>query len=182
MDVVKVLGHICRAEAITQIPQKPVPTLVRGVQVLIDRGETMQPFAVDQALLSARIVDVVGRDRTAVMYFMGSPQWGAGVGPPEDWPPYKPPVSGTPVLVLSDLGIARPRDVAGMATPNDWSSFAALLARAGCPLVAFVPYPSRRWPPLIRHRMTIVQWDRATTASTVRQTVGVGLQVVEELR
>jgi hypothetical protein len=181
-DLIAVLQAICRAEAITEIPLTPVPTLVRGVQVLVDRGEGMQPFAADQSWLASRIVDVVGRDRTSVLYFEDSPSLGAGVGLPEDWPAYKPPPPGTPVLLLTDLGIGRPHGQVAVDNSEEWSSFAATLAHAGCPLVAFVPYPARRWPPIVRHRMTIVQWDRATTASTVRQAVGLGLQVVQELR
>jgi len=49
--------------------------------------------------------------------------------------------------------------------------------RAGCPLVAFVPYAPRRWPRALRRAMTIVQWDRRTSAVTIRNLVGRAHQV-----
>jgi len=140
----------------------------------------MQPFAADQAMLRTALVRVVGRDRTEVLYFDGSPLWGSGTGPKDEWSEYQAPAAGTPVVVLTDLGIAQPPGVAGLAGASDWRAFADTLARAGCPLLALVPYPKRRWPALSKS-MTIVQWDRETTAAVVRRTIPTGLRVVKDL-
>lgn len=178
VDLVRIVELFSRAEALHEIPRVSIPTLVRGVQLLVDMGESMQPFGGDQAVLRAALSQVVGRDRTQVLYFEGSPMWGAGTGSREDWPEYQPPASGTPVVALTDLGIAQPQGVAGLAGVADWRAFAEAVARAGCPLLALVPYPQRRWPPLSKS-MTVVQWDRATTAAVVARGIPDGLRIAK---
>jgi hypothetical protein len=177
MDLARVIDRLSRAEAVTEVPRQPVPTLARGAQLLIDQSETLQPFALDQVVLRSTLVSVAGRDRTSVLYFEGSPLWGAGTGIREDWLDYQAPAPGTPVVVLTDLGIARAPGVAGLAGTSDWKEFAAVLARKRCPLLALVPYPASRWPTGLAKRMTIIQWDRATTTTVVRHLIGKGLRI-----
>jgi hypothetical protein len=182
LHLARVIELLSRAEVIHEIPRISIPTLARGVQLLIDCGEAMQPFAADQAALRAALVSVAGRDRSDVLYFDGSPLWGAGTGSKDAWPEYRTPAPGTPVVVLTDLGIGQPPGVAGLAGVSDWREFAGTLARARCPLLALVPYPPRRWPTALSRSMTIVQWDRATTASVIRRAVPVGLRAAEPTR
>lgn len=177
----KVIELLSRAQVINEIPRLNLPTLARGAQLLIDRGEAMQPFAMDQAILRAALVSVVGRDRTEVLYFDSLPLWGAGMGPKDEWPEYQTPAPATPVVALTDLGIAQPPGVAGLARASNWREFAKALARAGCPLLALVPYPPRRWPAVLSKGMTIVQWDRATTVSVIRRAVPTGLRTAKEI-
>ena len=177
LNLARVVEMVGRAEIVTRTPRVVIPTLARGVQLLIDQSEALQPFAADQSVLRSALLQVAGRDRTTVLYFHGSPEWGAGTGLREDWLPWKPPAAGTPVVVLTDLGIAQPSGIAGLATASDWKRFAQLLARAHCPLLALVPYPQRRWPAALRRHMDIVQWDRNTTASVIRHVIGSGLKV-----
>lgn len=180
LHLAKIIESLSRGELVRFIPWLSIPTLTRGVQLLIDRGEGMQPFAADQTALRAVLVRVVGRDRTEVLYFEGSPLWGAGIGPKDEWPDYRPPATGTPVVVLTDLGIARPLRSSGFAGASDWRQLTQVLGRAGCPLLALVPYPARRWPAELSKCMTILQWDRATTVSVVRRAVPLGLKVAKE--
>jgi len=177
----KIIELLSRGEAVRHLPRLSIPTLTRGAQLLIDRGEGMQPFAADQAALRAMLVRVVGRDRTEVLYFEGSPLRGAGVGPKDEWPDYHTPTTGTPVVVLADLGIAQPPGSTEFVRVSDWRQFAQVLSRAGCPLLALVPYAPRRWPPELLKCMTILQWDRATTVSVVRRAVPSGLKVAKEM-
>jgi hypothetical protein len=180
LHLAKIIESVSRGELVGFIPQLSIPTLTRGVQLLIDRGEGMQPFAADQAALREALVRVVGRDRTEVLYFEGSPLWGAGIGPKDEWPEYHTPTQGTPVVILTDLGIAQPPGAAGFAGTSDWRQFAHVLSRAGCPLLALVPYASARWPSVLSKCMTMLHWDRATTASVVRRAVPSGLKVAKE--
>ncbi len=64
------------------------------------------------------------------------------------------------VLVMTDLGIGRPPGWAEWASEAEWLEFALLLRKAGCPLVALVPYPSDRWPPALAASMMILSFDR----------------------
>jgi hypothetical protein len=136
----------------------------------------MESFASDQVFLRDEILKVVGKDRTEVLAFSGTPLRGAGGDFREDWTEYEPAPSGTPVLVLTDLGIGRPQLSSERAHADEWLEFAALVRRCNCPLIAFVPYPETRWPDL-RQVMTVLHWDRPTNASTVRSLVRSGLRV-----
>jgi hypothetical protein len=91
-----------------------------------------------------------------------------------------PPAPGIPVVVLTDLGIAQPHGAMAVAGAEEWREFASNVSRAQCPLLALVPYPARRWPAGLHRVMTILQWDRATTAAVVRKVVGSGLRVNRE--
>jgi hypothetical protein len=42
LDIGRVIGLMSRAEVIQEIPRLSIPTLARGAQLLIDRGEAMQ--------------------------------------------------------------------------------------------------------------------------------------------
>lgn len=172
LDVERVAETLARGEHLDRWPTLSWPTLSRGIQLLVDRGRSMAPFIGDQISLQKELVQVVGRDRVQTLRFVGCPLRGAGAGPVTSWSEYRPPPSGTPVLLLSDLGIGRPLvgdDRAGVA---EWLGFARLVRKARCPLVAFVPYAAPRWPRSLAPLLTMIHWDRRTTASVVRNRVG----------
>lgn len=177
LEIEPVIAAVARAEPLLTLPRRPQPTLARGVQLLVDRGEAMEPFFGDQAQLQAEIVKVVGRERTEVLSFAGCPLWGAGVGLRDEWGDYRPPPRGTPVVLLTDLGVGRPALAAERAGVRDWLAFNARLRKAGSAAVAFVPYASARWPPRLGRAMAILHWDHTTTAATVKSVVGLGLKV-----
>ncbi|MBL8291574.1 MAG: hypothetical protein JNN08_07050 [Bryobacterales bacterium] len=181
LDLAKVIEAVSRAEFLSTVPCQKLPTLVRGVQLLLDSGESMQPFAKDQSILRAALTSVVGRDRTEVVYFEGSPLRGTGTGLKEDWADYRVPAAATPVVLVTDLGIGRPPSSAAVADESEWLEFARFVARAQCPVAALVPYPTKRWPPALSRHMTIIQWDRTTTAASVRRSVGAGLTVKRDV-
>src|SRR5690606_24115468 len=93
---------------------------------------------------------------------------GAGPGSMRTWRAYEPPTPGTPVLVVSDLGISRSR-AAGGASPEEWLAFADLVAATGRRCVALVPFPPHRWPAALERAMHIVHWDRTTSVHTVQR-------------
>jgi hypothetical protein len=136
-------------------------TLRRGVQVLCDRGESMQPFLDDQTSLIARIRQVVGPDRVDVSWFQDCPVRGCGGGSRRTWRAWSPPDPGTVILLLSDLGIARP-SFSAFASTEEWAGFARAVQNHGCPLKAFVPYPPSRWPRMLMRSIHMIQWDRST--------------------
>lgn len=177
LDLKRVVEQIARGEASARLPRRPRPTLARGVQVLVDRGETMLLFAEDQRWLEAEIQKVVGPGRAPVLYFEGCPTRRAGRGSWSRWKPYLEhhlPRSGTVLLLLTDLGAGHPASVAAPAGADEWLDFAGRLRRHGCPLVAFVPYAPARYPDALHRLVTIIQWDRTTSASSVHSRVGKG--------
>ncbi|HKP53205.1 MAG TPA: hypothetical protein VJ183_11205 [Chloroflexia bacterium] len=177
LDLDKLVEAIAKQIAVQQVPRSPEPTLRRGVQVLVDISEAMLPYSADQEVLQAEIARVVGTGRLSVRYFAGDPMK-AGCGPRWDWRPYVPPPPGTVVLLLTDLGIGEPPLVGHWSGVEEWRDFATMVRRSSCPLVAFVPYAPARWPEDLRKQMTIIHWDRPTTAGTIRRIVGAAHKVV----
>jgi len=163
-----------------RVPRQPSPTLSRGAVILVDRSDTLLPFAADQEQIVEQIRGVVGRDRLKVLSFEGSPSWGAGNGSPWEWEKdferWRPP-PGTPVLALTDLAIGKRSFGSRPVHPLEWRDFAERLRRSGCPLVAFVPYAPERWPAGLERVLHILPWDRGTSVRTVRRALGKALNV-----
>jgi hypothetical protein len=165
LDLPRVVDALARCTAV-DLPRLTVPTLARGCQLLIDFGAGLAPFTQDREELVETIRTIVGRDRLAIFSFEECPLHGVGT---EDEPgpvPYTPPGRGTSVAVITDLGIAR---IGFGIGPHYWLTFATRLRAAGCPLVAFVPSPWRRWPAPLAGAFAIVEWDRSCTATAVRR-------------
>jgi hypothetical protein len=170
LDVERVTEMLAKQECVRQLPTLPSRTLRRGLQLLVDKSQAMMPFARDQSWLLDEIRDIVGVDSVEVLRFIGCPLRGAGRGR-RPWLPYRPPLPSTPVVLLTDLGICQPILTDDWAETLEWLNFANTIRRAGCPLLALVPYGPARWPPALVNLMTIIQWDRTTTVATVYKVV-----------
>jgi hypothetical protein len=177
IDVKRVVELVARGEVTVNLPRYPRPTLARGVQVLVDRSETMLPFLEDQTWLEEQVQKVVGPGCLTTLYFEGCPTRRAGPGGKSGWKKYptaRQPKSGTVLLLLTDLGIGRPLWPGASAGEGEWLEFAAAIRKRACPVVALVPYGPARWPASLQKFMTIIQWDRPTSASFVHARVGKG--------
>ncbi|MGH9945328.1 MAG: hypothetical protein ACRD9R_23500 [Pyrinomonadaceae bacterium] len=170
-NVEELVEALASGRPIRRLPLLKRPTMRRGVQLLIDKSPAMLPYKSDAAWLEQEIKRTVGREGVQALGFSGVPRK-AGPGPRDGWQTYRPPPPGTPVLALTDFGIGRPPFYDDLPAPDDWREFAAALRRANCPLVALVPYAPARWPRGLKRRLKIIQWDRRTTAASVRGIVG----------
>ena len=148
------------------IPRLVRASLFRGVQLLLDRSPAMTPFARDVTELARLVRSVVGHHVEEIS-FSGSPQDRL----PREGPPYELPRPGTPVLALSDLGIAHPQGYLRPDARATWRPLAELLLRRGSYLVAFVPYPRPRWPAL-GDCIQMIPWDTTTSPADVTRAVG----------
>ena len=165
MDLERIVANVARGEVVRELHRRNSITVRNGLQLLIDRSESMSLFARDTMWVEQEIMNVIGKDRIESLRFAGLPQQGAG-RPGEEWPPtYRPPIARVPVLVLTDLGIG---DSSATRLAMDWVEFALSVKAAGCPLVVLVPYPPARWPEAAAHAMTIAQWDRSLDARRAR--------------
>lgn len=171
IDINDIVQRIASAEPLKKIHRIPYFTMAHGVQVLIDDSEALEPFIGDQTLLEKAIGKVAGQDRTQFLEFIGCPSWGVRTEKFEDLSDYIHPPIGSMVLLLTDLGITRSSRLTGGAGIKDWLDFANIVKKAGCSLVAFVPYSCDRWPEPLRNAMMIIEWDRKTSAITVKQNV-----------
>ncbi len=178
IDYGSLFEQISALRPVTELPRLPMSTLRFGIQLLIDRGQGAWPYYADQELIRDEILGIVGRDRVETLYFADSPLRGYGPGSRSRWRrPYLPPAAGTPVVVLSDLGLARRREPSIGADEAEWLDFAERVHGAECPLLALLPYGESRWPVSLRKAFYLLTWDRATHVSMIRRIVGHGLQV-----
>jgi hypothetical protein len=168
LDVAEILAHLSALRPLRRIPRRPVPTLRRGVQLLVDHSPAMAPYAADAEALAREMAEVAGAPGMQVLAFSGSPTRGvfSALGEVEAW---RPPPRGTPVAVVSELGIGGPLVGGERGTRREWLEVARRARVAGCPVVALVPFGPRRWDPALARAMTLVHWDRPTTAGAVRR-------------
>lgn len=167
VDIDRAVRTLAKGHALVELPLLSTPTLARGVQLLIDRSEAMVPFIRDQMILHEQIAATVGQDRVTTLRFVGCPTRSAGPGPAATWSTYEAPLNGGPVLLLTDLGVGKPALSDERAGAEEWLDFVRIVKKAKCPLIAFVPYGESRWPQKLRGHMSIIQWDRNTTANSV---------------
>ena len=148
------------------IPRVVRASLFRGVQLLLDRSPAMAPFARDVTELARLVRSVVGQNVEEIS-FSGSPHDRL----PHGGASYALPRPGTPVLALSDLGIAHPPGFLRPDAHTTWRPLAELLLHRGSHLVAFVPYPRLRWPAL-GDCVRMIPWDTTTSPADVTRAVG----------
>ena len=172
LDIERIVASLALRRYQQSLPRLPQPTLRRGVQLLIDKSDALVPFSRDQRWLQDELLHLVGSDKLEILRFIGSPLRDAGQGPKSTWSKYQPPLAGTVVLLLTDLGIGQPMFSTDAASVSEWLDFAYEIHRAGCPLVAFIPYGPDRWPYQLHKLITMIQWDRKTCVSTVRHLIG----------
>ncbi len=157
IDIEKVVDSLARAEVLTSYPRVHRPSLSLGAQVLVDISESMQPFFLDQQELLQRLQTILG-DSAAIEYFAGDPI--VGIGPQRQrskWRRYRPPLPGTPVITLSDLGCGFPRNPGATST---WLDLARRLRKRGSRLITLAPVNARRVPLSLRQASAVVVWDR----------------------
>jgi hypothetical protein len=167
IDVPRLVERISQARPIEAIPRLAVRSVRPVLDVLVDESDAMAPFAEDAADAVERLGEIVGRSRLRVLRFEDVPTY---AGPSlEELTPYEAPARGTPVLLLSDLGVAAssyPR-WRGQA----FADFGRRMRRCGCLPVALSPYPATRAPLAVRRAFTIVFWDRGTRVAEVARAV-----------
>lgn len=171
-DIDALVEAFARGIPLTRLPRAPRPTLRFGVQVLVDHGDGMQPYRRDQQELARRIIGLVGAELTQIRYFADAPNRGTGPAAPRTWRPYRPPSPGTRVLVVSDLGVGGPVLHPRRASVAEWYQVCHEIVRAGCTVLALVPYPVTRVPAELTPLLSALTWDRTTTVSTVAALVG----------
>lgn len=171
LDIPAIVDLLARREPVERLPCELVRTLRFGVQVLIDIGESLQPFGRDQTQLVTEIRKIVGAERVDVLYFADSPARGAGPGAARTWRRYEPPDPGTRVFVVSELGMAGPALHLRRSQPDEWRWLIDELRRHRCDAVALVPLPPNRWSPTLSALLPLVCWDRSTTMNRVLASV-----------
>ncbi len=167
LDLERVIAAVARAEPLRAVPRRSVPTLARGVQLLLDRSDAMLPFQGDLRHLERAVRNFVGDDALEILSFVACPGRRAGSGSIRRWRPYFPDCAaprGSRVLAVTDLGIGMPATGPSTAAPGEWLEFARRLEAAETPLLVLTPYPRERWPPALALSLSILSLSRATSA------------------
>jgi hypothetical protein len=176
LNVERLVDSLAKGTMPQELPLQPSWTTRRGLQVLIDDGPGMAPFRGDVARVMDRLGALLSRDRLDRLSFEGSPMRGCRTPRRRGRHPWKPPVRGGAVLVLTDLGIAAADPLSARGTIGEWLEFADVAQTAGVQLRSLVPYPSNRWPGALASRLHPVPWDRRTTVAMVRRAVSAAAQ------
>jgi hypothetical protein len=164
LDVPAAVATLAAGEPLDDPPRLPRRSATFGAQLLVDGGAGMEPFRRDAAEVVRALRRIAGRAKVRTLHFEGTLRDGVGEAPTAPRIAYAPPESGTPVLMLSDLGLA---PTGGGPDVDEWLELARRLARRGSRLVAFVPYPAQRWPARLAREVALVQWDRLTTVASL---------------
>jgi hypothetical protein len=172
VDVERLVRLAAAVQPVERLPLRRHDRLQQGVQVLVDAGEGMALFARDAQDVVRRVTAVAGRSSTHVLRFVGTPLLDCRPRSGLRTIAYEPPPVGTPVLVLTDLGIGRgastsTEDFAPPASVAEWRAFVTRVADAGCPVTALVPYRASRIPPALREIVRILHWDERTSVRDV---------------
>jgi hypothetical protein len=167
IDLNRVVERVSRGRALTRLPRRIVPTLRKGVQVLVDRGSGMVPFARDAEALVREIILVAGHE-TPVLHFRGLPTGGVANLKRHLQLAYEVPPAGVPVALITDFGIGVDPFDTDRPTSREWIEFLRSVRRKDSPLLAFVPYPRQRCARSIASLVTIIEWDRRTSLTRIR--------------
>lgn len=174
IDVERLVEVAARGEAIRDIPRLPVPTLRRGVQLLLDYGKGMEPFLEDRRRMAETLEHTLGADSLHVLKFHESPLRGAGIGRRRTWAAYEIPPRGRPVLALTDLGLSGVSALGTSTVQREWRDLARRLAHSDSRLLVLTPYPRPRWPAELARHLTLLFWDRSTGVHDVRRALAGG--------
>ena len=193
LDVDTIVQSTVSARPMRALPRLLRGTVRRGAQVLVDRSEAMAPYWRDQDQLIAQLRELLGRGHLEVFTFRGFPvpfdrtRESASVDDldengladiaeaPRAAAPsaarWRPPRSGTPVVIVSDFGIGARIDGEEWVPLSRWLQFADEVRALGCNIVGLIPYDSRRWPAGLPTRIACIPWSERTTAGAVRRTI-----------
>jgi hypothetical protein len=167
IDILRILQAVLRIEPLTALPRRLVPSLARGLQVLLDAGLAMEPYARDVADLAAAMGRLAGTERVELVWFDACPRRGVIYDDPFATKDWRPPPPGVPVLAVSNLGLGPTRTGTWPAAASrDWELVAQRLVQRRSSLTGVVPFPVERAPRSLRRLARLVQWDRNTGVST----------------
>jgi hypothetical protein len=169
IDLERVVEMLASGQMLSSLPRLPSLTLRRGVELLIDRGPGIDPFRGDVEWLVRNLDDILSDDQLEVSSFAGCPLRGVGSGARQTWVPWTSTRPGTPLVVVTDLGIGGLATDRDRASAGEWLRFAHRVRDSGRELIALVPYEAGRWPPLLSRAMSIIHWSERASVGSVRR-------------
>lgn len=139
-----------------------------GVELFIDRDESMSLFFQDQQRFREDLEKVIGRSAVGVRYFRREPSR------------IREPVAsssstssaarfGPVAIVLTNFGCVFDRDEPSDELVQDWRERLDEWSAKFAAIVTLTPVELTRLPEVLRAGMTILAWDRGTTAADLER-------------
>lgn len=162
--------RLANGQPLDRLPWRQQSTLERGVQVYLDRSDSMQPFWHDEKELINRLQRLLGSRNVQVRWLEIDP-W-ASTESQLKWhspPPSQFPIE-IPLLIVSDFGIGERLFCEGVMGLEPWLSFLDLAKSHNCPVIALVPAPESFWPNKLKQLIpNAFVWDHDTSIQSVRR-------------
>jgi hypothetical protein len=168
LDIAQLVDRAARLEPLVPPPVMRELRTAPDVQLLVDAGDGMEPYAADTAFLATSFADVAGRDRIVERAFLGTPARGVDPDPfdgaMERW---DPPAPRSLVLVISDLGVGGKRGRGDRARAREWRAFAATVVEHEAVLRVLTPFgPERR--PALGALAQVIMWEDLVELVSIR--------------
>jgi formylglycine-generating enzyme required for sulfatase activity len=160
IDMRRVIENISRLEPLRRLPRRRRLTWAGNAQLILDTDERLMLFREDRNNLLHRLKRWRGKSGFEVIVFDSGPgglckHWPKGMEEPV---PYRFPLPGTPVLIISDLGcLDRDRD---NRVKKSWLRFGKRMNRAGFVPTILAPCPPRLLDPRFSIYFHLACWDR----------------------
>jgi hypothetical protein len=170
IDILATINAKAARRPLTTVPRRRRWNTSQGMHLHIDTGPALEPYRHDIDRLRNALVAIASTHAVIELGFDGDPRaithprrvvGRRGCLPLAD----RLPPPETPVLVVTDLGIAVPHTGSPPA-PIAFLDHYHLLTQAGCAVHYLVPYPRDRWPPALRD-LPILYWEDGLGATTV---------------
>ncbi|MCP4467936.1 MAG: hypothetical protein GY813_14460 [Halieaceae bacterium] len=176
LDVPRLIDRVISGKPLLELPYLPAGSLERGVDLLCDYSESMQPFYADLENLGNSLQKIMGGERCRVFEYDIDPMtaiaWTA-----RDEPVAWAPVPGRPVLLATDFGRGSPQGLRRRLQAKTWRSFLTYIERNQVPLLAWSPLPPATLPRWLGHETKIIHWDPRTRAGAVSRLIGIGHEI-----
>jgi formylglycine-generating enzyme required for sulfatase activity len=163
LNIERIVNRLSRGEWLHRLPRLPRRRWGAALQIIKDRTRRLVPYWPDQNLAVGALERVYPRSHfeVATLWEGASAPW--ILKPPSRWARYRMPLTGTPVLVLGDLGALASDEGASSRWWLEWGR--RLLTNGNLPL-ALVPCHPGRCQPVLSEVWTILPWESASGPGT----------------
>jgi hypothetical protein len=167
IDFRRLERNVAHGETLAEIPYKLRANLVKGVHVLLDHSETMQPFWRDEMELIARLRRLLGEALVQHTWFEIDPD--RPIATRLRWRSSAPRKlhEGTPLLLVTDFGVGLEVIAGRFMDWDPWRPIFQLAESSRSRVIALLPSSPALWPAgLKRFVASMLLWDRETSPHT----------------
>lgn len=167
-DLNRLVKILANARQPTKIPWQQQKNWTAGLRILMDYPNRMRLFDRDYLQLVMQLKKLRG-DNGFISEILEDYPGGRVIsllGRQNHWQAWKMPEPGTPLLILSDLGLY---DSGGQAEKH-WLAFGRKLLAAGCTAYVLMPVPARYLSREMASYYQCISWDRLSDLKLIKMT------------